>query len=55
MALYEYECACGHQFERVTGTGNEETKICPKCGADAPRKEFSVPAPFQWAPGAKWN
>ena len=44
MPIYEYECTtCGDRFElRRDMTGSDSEIRCPKCGAEYPRRVFSV-------------
>jgi len=42
MPIYEYKCAgCGHAFEKLMRNRQETPGLCPQCGADALRKQFS--------------
>lgn len=47
MPIYEYDCECGAQFERIKRmTEHTATHKCPKCGKEAdqhinPRKGIS--------------
>jgi putative FmdB family regulatory protein len=44
LPLFEYKCdKCGHLFEKIEKHSASKTKICPKCGAKAPR-QFAAPA-----------
>ena len=44
MPIYEYECpGCGERFELRRGINDSDSEIkCPKCGAENPRRVFSV-------------
>ena len=44
MPIYEYECSsCGQRFELRRGIADSDSEIkCPKCGAERPRRGFSV-------------
>ena len=44
MPLYEYECLeCGEKFELRRSIADSDTEIkCPECGAENPRRVFSV-------------
>ena len=44
MPIYEYECSkCGSRFDlrRKIDDSDDEIK-CPKCGAEKPKRVFSV-------------
>jgi putative FmdB family regulatory protein len=44
LPLFEYKCdKCGHLFEKLEKHSASKTKICPRCGAKAPR-QFAAPA-----------
>lgn len=43
MPIFEYLClACGHQFEKLQKSSDEEAPTCPACGADRVKKELST-------------
>jgi len=44
MPIYEYECpSCDERFELRRGITDSDSKIrCPKCGAENPRRVFSM-------------
>jgi len=44
MPIYEYECpSCDERFEFRRGITDSDSEIkCPKCGAENPRRVFSV-------------
>jgi putative FmdB family regulatory protein len=44
MPIYEYECTkCGAKFElRRSIADNDDEIRCPRCGAEQPRRVFSV-------------
>ncbi|TET74512.1 MAG: zinc ribbon domain-containing protein [Dehalococcoidia bacterium] len=44
MPVYEYECTkCGQRFELRRGMADRDDEIrCPRCGAESPRRVFSV-------------
>jgi putative FmdB family regulatory protein len=44
MPIYEYECTtCGERFELRRGMTDSDSEIrCSKCGAECPRRIFSV-------------
>ena len=44
MPIYEYQCTkCGERFELRRSIGDNDREIkCPKCGAESPRRVFSV-------------
>lgn len=44
MPVYEYVCtSCGHKFEQSRSFGGDEKDLkCPECGAESPRRIFSV-------------
>lgn len=44
MPIYEYECdKCGHSFELRRGIEERDGDVrCASCGAQGPRKVFSV-------------
>jgi putative FmdB family regulatory protein len=44
MPIYEYECtACGQKFEKRRGISDSDSELkCPGCGAEKPRRVFSV-------------
>jgi putative FmdB family regulatory protein len=43
MPIYEYRCrTCGDKFSHLHRRADEKAPDCPECGADAPRKLFSV-------------
>lgn len=35
MALYEYECNCGHKFDEFHSIDSRHGAICPRCGKPA--------------------
>ena len=38
MPIYEYRCKkCGYKFEELVLPGEEEPKVCPKCGGELER------------------
>ncbi|MCX6641235.1 MAG: zinc ribbon domain-containing protein [bacterium] len=52
MPIYEFECAnCQNKFDELVRVSVDLSAIvCPKCGANAPRKLMSV---FGFASGGK--
>jgi len=43
MPIYEYKCSdCGHFFEKLIRNQADLPSVCPECGEDALRKQFSV-------------
>ena len=44
MPIYEYECIkCGERFELRRSIADSDSEVkCPKCGAEEPRRVFSV-------------
>jgi len=44
MPIYEYECpSCGERFELRRSINDSDSEIrCPECGAENPRRVFSV-------------
>lgn len=43
MPIYEYRCrACEDKFAHLHRRADEPAPACPRCGAAAPRKLFSV-------------
>ena len=38
MPTYEYQCAKGHQFDRVQKMSDKPVAKCPECGAKASRR-----------------
>jgi len=44
MPTYEYECVnCGERFEMRRRVDDSDSEItCPKCGAECPRRVFSL-------------
>ncbi|MFC1935452.1 zinc ribbon domain-containing protein [Chloroflexota bacterium] len=44
MPVYEYECAsCGERLELRRGMSDSDSEIkCPRCGAEQPRRIFSL-------------
>ena len=44
MPIYEYECTkCGERFELRRSIADSDSEVkCPKCGAEEPRRVFSV-------------
>jgi len=44
MPIYEYKCEkCGEMFELRRGMADGDGDIsCPKCGAEKPRRVFSI-------------
>jgi len=44
MPIYEYECTkCGERFELRRSVADSDSEVkCPKCGAEEPRRVFSV-------------
>lgn len=55
MPIYLYTCPKHGDFERLRFDHSEEPEWCPKCGAEAPKKEFAPVAPFRWGPGGDWK
>ena len=41
MPIYEYQCNCGHQFEKLRRLSDTSIQLCPKCGGET-RKVLSV-------------
>lgn len=42
MPIYEYRCqACGHCFEVLVVSRNDEEILCPQCGRDEVNKLMS--------------
>jgi putative FmdB family regulatory protein len=43
MPIFEYACChCGHVFEKIVLTRNQEPPECPQCGAMRVEQKFSV-------------
>ncbi len=43
MPIFEYACAnCGHVFEKLVLTRNQELPECPKCGRKQVEQVFSA-------------
>jgi putative FmdB family regulatory protein len=44
MPIYEYQCTkCGQRFELRRGADDSDGDIrCPECGAENPKRVFSV-------------
>jgi len=44
MPIYEYECkSCSEKFELRRGLNDSDSEVkCPRCGAENPRRVFSV-------------
>jgi len=43
MPIFEYACPhCGHIFEKLVLTRNQEPPECPKCGYQRVEQKFSV-------------
>jgi putative FmdB family regulatory protein len=44
VPIYEYECiSCGKKFEMRRNVADSDSEIkCPKCGAENPRRAFSL-------------
>jgi putative FmdB family regulatory protein len=43
MPIFEYVCSnCGHVFEKIVLTRNQEPPECPQCGWKRVEQKFSV-------------
>jgi putative FmdB family regulatory protein len=43
MPIFEYACCnCGHVFEKIVLTRNQEPPECPQCGWKRVEQKFSV-------------
>ena len=57
MPIFEYACShCGHVFEKLVLTRNQDLPECPKCGWKRVEQKFSAFATGgstgKWAGGA---
>jgi putative FmdB family regulatory protein len=43
MPIFEYRCACGHEFEALVRPGKQPPP-CPACGGTGLERLFSLPA-----------
>jgi len=43
MPIFEYACShCGHVFEKIVLTRNQDPPECPKCGWKRVEQKFSA-------------
>ncbi|MEW5919704.1 MAG: zinc ribbon domain-containing protein [Bacillota bacterium] len=44
MPLYEFRCTCGHVFEKLCRSSDDDSPACPKCGGVSEKvfSSFSV-------------
>jgi len=43
MPIFEYRCPkCGHAFEKIALSSQQEKAECPQCGSKRAEKQFSA-------------